>query len=76
MTTELDDPHVEERLADLDRRLRSLEAVLWPTGGTRPRTNSSPSFISPRQPSQAKGPDAARRTVGRDRPASIGVPSE
>jgi len=35
MTTELDDPHVEERLADLDRRLKSLEAVLWPTGRAR-----------------------------------------
>ena len=58
MTTELDDPHVEERLADLDRRLQSLEAVLWPTGGTRPRTVSSPPPVSPRQSistSQAKG---------------------
>ena len=58
MTTELDDPHVEERLADLDRRLQSLEAVLRPTGGTRPRTVSSPPPVSPRQsisPSHAKG---------------------
>ena len=49
MTTELDDPHLEERLVDLDRRLRSLEAVLRPMRGTRPSTSSSPPPVSPRQ---------------------------
>src|SRR5690348_8234255 len=62
MTTELDDPHVEERLADLDRRLKSLEAVLWPTGGPRARTSSRPASVSPPQstaPSHSNGRETA-----------------
>ncbi|MGZ4331685.1 MAG: hypothetical protein ACXVXL_27240, partial [Solirubrobacteraceae bacterium] len=33
MATELDDPQVEARLDELDRRLRSLEAVLLHASG-------------------------------------------
>ena len=79
MTTGLDDPHVEERLADLDRRLRSLEAVLRPMGGTRPRTVSSSPTLSPRQsirPSHAESPKPARLSAETARPLSAFRPSD
>jgi uncharacterized membrane protein len=65
MTAELDDPHVEARLADLDRRLQSLEAVLWPTGITRARSSLCPPPAVARQnvtpnTNRSNGPEPPR----------------
>ena len=63
MTTELDDPQLEARLADLDRRLRSLETVLWPLGPARARTTSSrPPVVAPQrtEPVQVDGRETVR----------------
>jgi uncharacterized membrane protein len=53
MPTELDDPQVQARLDELDRRLRSLEAVLYPVGGTRKRTASWQRSEPPPQSSES-----------------------
>jgi uncharacterized membrane protein len=74
MTAELDDPHVEARLADLDRRLQSLEAVLWPTGITRARSSLCPPPAVARQnvtpntnrSNGPKPPRSASASRGRD----------
>lgn len=64
MATELDDPQVQARLDELDRRLRSLEAVLWrPLGGAPARPASSPSPAAAPQsvrPIQTDGPQTTR----------------
>ncbi|HEY2767700.1 MAG TPA: DUF2339 domain-containing protein [Solirubrobacteraceae bacterium] len=63
MATELDDPRVEARLADLDRRLRSLEATVRPSPGARARMASSPPPVVARQsvrPIQAGRPESVR----------------
>jgi uncharacterized membrane protein len=66
MATELDDPRVEARLADLDRRLRSLEAAVRPSAASRARMAPPSAGAAPRQagPIRVEVPDAARATGG------------